>query len=132
MYLIVNTFIILPFIQCYAENQFYHYFTFNDQLDFILGDSSLHIAMRARSKAIVGVLLKNPKHSQLLYKPNRNINNTIFWDFMSLACLRTNSTTEVSRPFTTVRYDCRRSTICKCMQFLLILYRNNIFLIIII
>jgi len=35
------------------------------------GDTALHIAMRARSKAIVGVLLKNPKHSQLLYKPNR-------------------------------------------------------------
>jgi len=35
------------------------------------GDTPLHIAMRARSKAIVGALLKNPKHSQLLYKPNR-------------------------------------------------------------
>ena len=35
------------------------------------GDTALHIAMRARSKAIVGALLKNPKHSQLLYKPNR-------------------------------------------------------------
>lgn len=32
----------------------------------------LHIAMRARSKAIVEVLLRNPKHSQLLYRPNRS------------------------------------------------------------
>ena len=27
--------------------------------------------MRARSKAVVEVLLRNPKHSQLLYRPNR-------------------------------------------------------------
>lgn len=27
--------------------------------------------MRARSKAIVEILLRNPKHSQLLYRPNR-------------------------------------------------------------
>lgn len=36
------------------------------------GDTALHIAMRARSKAIVEILLRNPKHSQLLYRPNRN------------------------------------------------------------
>ena len=29
------------------------------------GDSALHIAMRARSKAIVELLLRNPKHSQV-------------------------------------------------------------------
>lgn len=27
--------------------------------------------MRARSKAIVEILLRNPKNSQLLYRPNR-------------------------------------------------------------
>ena len=37
------------------------------------GDSALHIAMRARSKAIVELLLRNPKHSQLLYKPNKQV-----------------------------------------------------------
>lgn len=35
------------------------------------GDTVLHIAMRARSKAIVEILLRNPKNSQLLYRPNR-------------------------------------------------------------
>lgn len=35
------------------------------------GDTALHIAMRARSKAIVEILLRNPKNSQLLYRPNR-------------------------------------------------------------
>jgi ankyrin repeat-rich membrane spanning protein len=35
------------------------------------GDSALHIAMRSRSKAIVEILLRNPKHSQMLYRPNR-------------------------------------------------------------
>ena len=35
------------------------------------GDTPLHVAMRARSKAIVELLLRNPKNSQLLYKPNR-------------------------------------------------------------
>ncbi len=35
------------------------------------GDTALHIAMRARSKTIVEILLRNPKHSQLLYRPNR-------------------------------------------------------------
>ncbi|XP_052737479.1 kinase D-interacting substrate of 220 kDa B isoform X3 [Bicyclus anynana] len=36
------------------------------------GDTSLHVAMRARSKQIVEILLRNPKNSQLLYKPNKN------------------------------------------------------------
>ncbi|XP_023721158.1 kinase D-interacting substrate of 220 kDa B isoform X5 [Cryptotermes secundus] len=36
------------------------------------GDTALHIAMRARSKGIVEVLLRNPKNSQLLYRPNRS------------------------------------------------------------
>lgn len=36
------------------------------------GDTALHIAMRAHSKSIVELLLRNPKHSQLLYRPNRN------------------------------------------------------------
>ncbi|KAL2720804.1 kinase D-interacting substrate of 220 kDa isoform X5 [Vespula squamosa] len=35
------------------------------------GDTVLHIAMRARSKGIVEILLRNPKNSQLLYRPNR-------------------------------------------------------------
>lgn len=35
------------------------------------GDTVLHIAMRAQSKAIVEILLRNPKNSQLLYRPNR-------------------------------------------------------------
>ncbi|TMW43156.1 hypothetical protein DOY81_011764, partial [Sarcophaga bullata] len=35
------------------------------------GDTCLHIAMRARSKAIVEALLRNPKNSQLLYRPNK-------------------------------------------------------------
>ncbi|CAH1969286.1 unnamed protein product [Acanthoscelides obtectus] len=35
------------------------------------GDTALHIAMRARSKAIVETLLRNPKNSQLLYRPNK-------------------------------------------------------------
>lgn len=36
------------------------------------GDTALHIAMRAHSKSIVELLLRNPKNSQLLYRPNRN------------------------------------------------------------
>ena len=36
-------------------------------------DTALHIAMRARSKAVVEVLLRHPKHSQLLYKPNSKV-----------------------------------------------------------
>ena len=35
------------------------------------GDTPLHVAMRARSKTIVEILLRNPKHSQLLYRPNK-------------------------------------------------------------
>ncbi|XP_066960027.1 kinase D-interacting substrate of 220 kDa B isoform X4 [Macrobrachium rosenbergii] len=35
------------------------------------GDTCLHIAMRGRSKRIVEILLRNPKNSQLLYRPNR-------------------------------------------------------------
>lgn len=35
------------------------------------GDTALHIAMRAQSKAIVEILVRNPKHSHLLYRPNR-------------------------------------------------------------
>ena len=40
--------------------------------DYNTGDTALHIAMRARSKAIVELLLRNPKHSQQLYRPNKN------------------------------------------------------------
>ena len=36
------------------------------------GDTALHVAMRARNKAIVELLLRNPQNSQLLYKPNRS------------------------------------------------------------
>ncbi|CAB0040958.1 unnamed protein product [Trichogramma brassicae] len=35
------------------------------------GDTVLHIAMRARSRRMVEILLQNPKHSQLLYRPNK-------------------------------------------------------------
>ncbi|KAL7648710.1 UNVERIFIED_CONTAM: hypothetical protein RMT77_000617 [Armadillidium vulgare] len=35
------------------------------------GDTALHIAMRGRSKRIVEILLRNPKNSQMLYRPNR-------------------------------------------------------------
>nr|XP_018906405.1 PREDICTED: kinase D-interacting substrate of 220 kDa-like isoform X3 [Bemisia tabaci] len=35
------------------------------------GDTALHIAMRARSKTIVEILLRNPRNSQLLYRPNK-------------------------------------------------------------
>ena len=34
------------------------------------GDTALHIAMRAGSKTIIEAILRNPKNSQLLYKPN--------------------------------------------------------------
>ena len=35
------------------------------------GDTSLHVAMRAGSKTIVEIILRNPKHAQLLYRPNQ-------------------------------------------------------------
>ncbi|XP_015782532.1 kinase D-interacting substrate of 220 kDa B isoform X1 [Tetranychus urticae] len=35
------------------------------------GDTALHIAIRAQSKTIVEFLLRNPRNSQLLYKPNK-------------------------------------------------------------
>ena len=65
--------LILLLITSYIYNSDFlkHFFLSIIKNILFLGDSSLHIAMRARSKAIVGVLLKNPKHSQLLYKPNR-------------------------------------------------------------
>ena len=34
------------------------------------GDTALHVAMRAGSKTIIESILRNPKNSQLLYKPN--------------------------------------------------------------
>ncbi|KAG0717264.1 Kinase D-interacting substrate [Chionoecetes opilio] len=37
------------------------------------GDTALHIAMRGRTKRIVEILLRNPKNSQLLYRPNRDL-----------------------------------------------------------
>ena len=36
-------------------------------------DTALHIAMRTRSKAVVEVLLRHPKHGQLLYRPNNKV-----------------------------------------------------------
>ena len=35
------------------------------------GDSVLHIALRARSKKLTEILLRNPKDSRLLYRPNK-------------------------------------------------------------
>ncbi len=35
------------------------------------GDTPLHIAVRGRSKRITEILLRNPKDSRLLYKPNK-------------------------------------------------------------
>ena len=37
------------------------------------GDTALHLAMRARSKKVVEVLLRLPKNNQLLYKPNDQV-----------------------------------------------------------
>lgn len=45
------------------------------------GDTVLHIAMRAQSKAIVEMLLRNPKNSQLLYRPNRQSETPYSIDF---------------------------------------------------
>lgn len=36
------------------------------------GDTVLHIAARAQSKGILEFILRNPRNSQLLYKPNKN------------------------------------------------------------
>lgn len=36
------------------------------------GDTALHIAMRSSSRNIVELLLRNPSHGQLLYRPNRD------------------------------------------------------------
>ena len=35
------------------------------------GDSALHVSLRARSKRITELLLRNPRHSRLLYRPNK-------------------------------------------------------------
>lgn len=35
------------------------------------GDTALHIAARSQSKVILELILRNPKNSQLLYKPNK-------------------------------------------------------------
>ena len=35
------------------------------------GDTALHISLRARSKKITELLLRNPRNSQLLYRPNK-------------------------------------------------------------
>ena len=37
------------------------------------GDTALHLAMRARSKKVVEVLLRLPKNNRLLYKPNDQV-----------------------------------------------------------
>ena len=36
------------------------------------GDTALHIAIRARSKRITELLLRNPRNSRLLYRPNKD------------------------------------------------------------
>lgn len=45
-------------------------------IDYVLmsqrGNTCMHIAVRSRSKRIMELLLKNPKDSRLLYKPNRD------------------------------------------------------------
>ena len=38
---------------------------------FQRGDTALHIAIRARSKRITELLLRNPGNSRLLYRPNK-------------------------------------------------------------
>ncbi|XP_049867259.1 kinase D-interacting substrate of 220 kDa B isoform X3 [Pectinophora gossypiella] len=68
------------------------------------GDTALHIAMRARSKQIVEILLRNPKNSQLLYKPNKlnetpynidmSYNKTILGQIFGARKLNTNEDNE--------------------------------------
>ncbi|XP_047987988.1 kinase D-interacting substrate of 220 kDa B isoform X1 [Leguminivora glycinivorella] len=68
------------------------------------GDTVLHIAMRARSKQIVEILLRNPKNSQLLYKPNKlnetpynidmSYNKTILGQIFGARKLNTNEDNE--------------------------------------
>ena len=41
-------------------------------LYFQKGDSALHISLRARSKKITELLLRNPRNSRLLYRPNKD------------------------------------------------------------
>ncbi|XP_022819327.1 kinase D-interacting substrate of 220 kDa isoform X2 [Spodoptera litura] len=70
----------------------------------IRGDTALHIAMRARSKQIVEILLRNPKNSQLLYKPNKlnetpynidmSYNKTILGQIFGARKLNTNEDNE--------------------------------------
>ncbi|KAJ8722652.1 hypothetical protein PYW07_003832 [Mythimna separata] len=70
----------------------------------IRGDTVLHIAMRARSKQIVEILLRNPKNSQLLYKPNKlnetpynidmSYNKTILGQIFGARKLNTNEDNE--------------------------------------
>ncbi|XP_060800404.1 kinase D-interacting substrate of 220 kDa B [Amyelois transitella] len=68
------------------------------------GDTALHVAMRARSKQIVEILLRNPKNSQLLYKPNKlketpynidmSYNKTILGQIFGARKLNTNEDNE--------------------------------------
>ncbi|XP_038215414.1 kinase D-interacting substrate of 220 kDa B-like isoform X2 [Zerene cesonia] len=68
------------------------------------GDTALHVAMRARSKHIVEILLRNPKNSQLLYKPNKqnetpynidmSYNKTILGQIFGARKLNTNEDNE--------------------------------------
>ncbi|XP_072943714.1 uncharacterized protein Arms isoform X2 [Epargyreus clarus] len=68
------------------------------------GDTALHIALRARSKQIVEILLRNPKNSQLLYKPNKlnetpynidmSYNKTILGQIFGARKLNTNEDNE--------------------------------------
>ena len=39
---------------------------------FQKGDTALHISLRARSKRITELLLRNPRNSRLLYRPNKD------------------------------------------------------------
>ena len=39
---------------------------------FQRGDTALHISLRARSKRITELLLRNPRNSRLLYRPNKS------------------------------------------------------------